>query len=138
MRLSRVVMVTAGAAFVLASCSGGDNFRTLGTKFKNRGDAGETYAAATSATPPTGAFEKAAYDGYVGHAKYEYESMQDYTDTIFHAQRASAVAGGQTVVPQPTSVRPLTKASRCSKLPRPGRVAIRSSSAPGGPSGVTQ
>lgn len=108
MRLSRVVMVTAGAAFVLASCSGGDNFHTLGEKFKNRGPAGESYAAATSATPPTGAFEKAAYDGYIAHAKYEYENMQDYTDTIFHAQRASAVAGGQTVVPQPTSERVLT------------------------------
>ena len=34
--------------------------------------------------------------------------MQDYTDTIFHAQRASAVAAGQTVVPQPTSERVLT------------------------------
>ncbi len=108
MRLSRVVMVTAGAAFVLASCSGGDNFHTLGEKFKNRSGAGESYAAATSATPPTGPFQKAAYDGYVAHAKYEYENMQDYTDTIFHAQRASAVAGGQTVVPQPTSERVLT------------------------------
>lgn len=108
MRLSRVVMVTAGAALVLASCSGGDNFRTLGTKFKNRGEAGDTYAAATAATPPSGAFAKAAYDGYIGHAKYEYEKMQDYTDTIFHSKRALAVASGQTVTPQPTSERVLT------------------------------
>jgi OOP family OmpA-OmpF porin len=108
MRLSRFVLLSAGAAFVLAGCSGGSNFNTLGQKFAARGDAGRAIAAAEGAVAPVGPYESAAYESFLGHAQYEYYDMEDYTDTIHHSNKAVAAANGEFVMPQPPSERRLT------------------------------
>jgi OmpA-OmpF porin, OOP family len=108
MRLSRVGLLSAGAVVVLAGCTGGPNFDGLGDKFANRGAAGQAMTQAEAASPPAGAYEAAAYESYLGHAQYEYFDMQDYTDTIFHANKAMAAAGGQQVMPQDPGARTLT------------------------------
>jgi OOP family OmpA-OmpF porin len=100
--------MSAGAAFALSACSGGWNFDSLGDKFGNRSAAGSAIAQAESMSAPAGAFESAAYESYLGHAQYEYNEMQDFTDTIFHSEKAIAAASGQAVMPQQPSARRLT------------------------------
>lgn len=106
--LSRYVLLSAGAAFVLAACTGGPNFESIGDKFANRGAAGDAIARAESMSAPAGAMESAAYEAYLGHAQYEYNDMQDFTDTIFHSEKAIAAASGGSVMPQQPSARRLT------------------------------
>ena len=106
--LSRYVLLSAGAAFVLAACTGGPNFDSIGDKFANRGAAGDAIARAESMSAPAGAMESAAYEAYLGHAQYEYNDMQDFTDTIFHSEKAIAAASGGSVMPQQPSARRLT------------------------------
>ena len=108
MRLSRFGLLSTGAAFVLAACTGGPNFEGLGDKFANRGPATQAIAQAEGAAAPAGAFEAAAYEAYLGHAQYEFYDMQDFTDTIFHSEKAMAAAGGQRVMPQQPGARTLT------------------------------
>ena len=108
MRLSRFGLLSTGAAFVLAACTGGPNFDGLGDKFANRGPATQAIGQAEGAAAPAGAYEAAAYEAYLGHAQYEFYDMQDHTDTIFHAEKAVAAAGGQRVMPQQPSARTLT------------------------------
>lgn len=108
MRLSRLALVTTGSAFILAACSGGPNFRTLPEKFASQGAAGQAIAAAESTSAPAGAMERAAFEAYLGHAKYEYYEMEDNGDTIFHAEKAMAAASGAAVMPQSPSERTLT------------------------------
>jgi OOP family OmpA-OmpF porin len=100
--------MSAGAAFVLAACTGGPNFDSIGDKFANRGAAGDAIGRAESMSAPAGAFESAAYEAYLGHAQYEYNDMQDFTDTIFHSEKAIAAASGGSVMPQQPSARRLT------------------------------
>ena len=106
--LSRYVLLSAGAAFVLAACTGGPNFDSIGDKFANRGAAGDAIARAESMSAPAGAMESAAYEAYLGHAQYEYNDMQDFTDTIFHSEKAIAAASGGSVMPEQPSARRLT------------------------------
>ena len=106
--LSRYVLLSAGAAFVLAACTGGPNFESIGDKFANRGAAGDAIARAESMSAPAGAMESAAYEAYLGHAQYEYNDMQDFTDTIFHSEKAIAAASGGSVMPEQPSARRLT------------------------------
>ncbi len=108
MRLSRFGLLSAGAVVVLAGCTGGPNFEGLGEKFRNRGAATQAIGQAEAASPPAGAYEAAAFESYLGHAQYEFYDMQDHTDTIFHAEKAMAAAGGQRVMPQDPSARTLT------------------------------
>jgi OmpA-OmpF porin, OOP family len=108
MRLLRFGLMSAGAAFVLAACTGGPNFSTVGEKFANRAPATQAIAAAENASAPAGAYEAAAYEAYLGHAQYEFYDMQDFTDTIFHSNKALAAAAGQRVMPQQPSERVLT------------------------------
>ena len=108
MRLSRFGLLSAGAVIALAGCSGGPNFDGLGDKFRNRGPAADSIAQAEAAAPPAGAFEAAAYEAYLGHAQYEFNDMRDFTDTIFHAEKALAAASGQRVMPQQPAGRRLT------------------------------
>jgi len=108
MRLSRYGLLSAGAAVVLAGCSGGPNFDGIGDKFANRGPAGQAIAGAEAASAPADPYAAAAYEAYLGHAQYEFNDMQDYTDTIFHSEKAMAAAGGQQVMPQQPSSRRLT------------------------------
>ena len=108
MRLSRFGLLSTGAAFVLAACSGGPNFNSVPEKFAARGAATQAMANAEAATAPAGAYEAAAYEAYLGHAQYEFNDMQDFNDTIFHAEKAMAAAGGQQVMPQQPGSRALT------------------------------
>jgi len=108
MRLSRSVLMAAGAAIVVAGCSGGPNFRTIPEKLMAQPEATRIIAQAESASPPAGAYEAAAYEAYLGHAQYEFYDMQDFGDTIFHAEKALAAAAGQRVMPQHPSERRLT------------------------------
>lgn len=108
MRLSRLILLSAGATFVLAACSGGPNFRSLPEKFAARGAAHEAIASAEASGTPTDAYAAAAHEAYLGHAQYEFRDMQDYGDTIFHSQKVLAAASGQRVLPQNPSERRLT------------------------------
>ena len=108
MRLSRLVLLSAGSAMILAACSGGPNFRTVPEKLAARGGATHAMAEAEAAATPTDPYAAAAYEAYLGHAQYEFYDMQDYTDTYFHAQKAIAASQGQRVMPQNPSERRLT------------------------------
>lgn len=108
MRLSQLVMITAGSAFILAACSGGPNFRSVPQKFAAMGAASDAIAAAEATTAPSDPMQRAAYEAYLGHAKYEYYDMEDMGDTIFHANKAMAAAAGQPIRPQAPSERTLT------------------------------
>ncbi len=108
MRLSRSVLMAAGAAFVVAACSGGPNFRTVPEKLMAQPEATRAISQAEATPVPAGAFEAAAFEAYLGHAQYEFYDMQDFGDTIFHSEKAMAVAAGQNVMPQHPSQRRLT------------------------------
>lgn len=108
MRLSRYVLMSAGAAFVLVGCSGGSNFNTVTQKFANRGDATRAIEASEAAAVPADPYQAAAFELMLGHAQYEYYDMDDMTDAAYEANQAVAWANGETAMPQPPSERRLT------------------------------
>lgn len=108
MRLSRSVLMAAGAAVVVAGCSGGPNFRTIPEKLMAQPEATRIIAEAEAAAPPPGAFEAAAFESFLGHAQYEFYDMRDFNATIHHSEKALAAAAGQRVMPQHPSERRLT------------------------------
>jgi OOP family OmpA-OmpF porin len=62
---------------------------------------------AARAAQPSGTFATAAYTDLMKHAEYENAPMQDYKDAMYHAEKARAVASGQSVTPQNPSERTL-------------------------------
>ncbi len=108
MRLSRYVLVSAGAAFGLAACTGGPNFDTVGDKFANRADATRAITAAEAAAVPADPYQAAAFESMLGHAQYEFSPMDDMTDAAYEANQALAWAGGEVAMPQPPGERRLT------------------------------
>jgi outer membrane protein OmpA-like peptidoglycan-associated protein len=58
------------------------------------------------AAQPSGAFATSAYTDLMKHAEYEYEQT-DFRDAMYHANKATAVASGETITPQNPSERML-------------------------------
>ena len=108
MRLSRSVLAVAGAAVILAGCSGGPNFYTLPQALMAQPEATRMIRAAENASPPAGAFERAAFESFLGQAQYEFYDMSDFNATIHHSQKVLAAAQGERVMPQHPSERRLT------------------------------
>ncbi|MCB2055021.1 MAG: OmpA family protein [Geminicoccaceae bacterium] len=100
MRSRNIMVVALGGTALLAGCSGGPQFNSLAQKFQMMAPAKEKLAEAKSTSAPSDPYQAALRSAYLGYADYEYSRMQDYTDTIFHSEKAIAAAGGRQVQPQ--------------------------------------
>ncbi|MEZ5825519.1 MAG: OmpA family protein [Geminicoccaceae bacterium] len=98
-RTHSVAAALCGAAF-LAACTGGPQFQSLPAKFANMGPAADALASAQATSVPSDPYLASLRAAYLGFAEFEHDRMHDYTDTIFHAERASRAAGGERVQPQ--------------------------------------
>lgn len=99
----------------LAACSGGPQFTGLEKKILLVSPAKTAVAQANASAVPADPYNEALRSAYLGYADFELNQMNDYGDAIFHANRATAAASGQTVEPQAVSERMLT-ASAASEL----------------------
>lgn len=83
MRLRLASLTLLAAAGLLAGC---------GQAFESQRIVDSTNAMA----PPSDAYRKALYDGYVEHMGYEQDKMMNYTSAIAHARKADMAARGET------------------------------------------
>ena len=89
-----------GGVALLAACTGGPQFQSMPAKFANMAPAADALAQAQASSVPGDAYQAALRAAYLGFAEFEHDRMHDYTDTIFHAERAVRAAGGENVQPQ--------------------------------------
>jgi OOP family OmpA-OmpF porin len=97
---------TLSAVGLLSACANGPGFYSLPEAIMLAFPAVGVMNEARGTTP-SGAYETAAYTDLMKHAEYEYVSMGDFKDAIYHARKAIAVAGGQDPAPQNPSERVL-------------------------------
>lgn len=94
------------AVGLLSACANGPGFYSLPEAIMLQFPAGGVMSEARSTTP-SGAYETAAYTDLMKHAEYEYVTMGDPKDAMYHANKAMAVARGQDPAPQNPSERVL-------------------------------
>ncbi len=94
------------AVGLLSACANGPGFYSLPEAIMLQFPAGGVMKEARSVTP-SGAYETAAYTDLMKHAEYEYVTMGDPKDAMYHANKAIAVARGQDPAPQNPSERVL-------------------------------
>lgn len=94
------------AVGLLSACANGPGFYSLPEAIMLQFPAGGVMKEARSVTP-SGAYETAAYTDLMKHAEYEYVTMGDPKDAMYHARKAIAVASGQDPAPQNPSERVL-------------------------------
>jgi OOP family OmpA-OmpF porin len=94
---------------LLGACNGGANFgSSLPFSTFQAFPAGKVMNEARSTTPTGGAYYTAAYNEEMKHAEYEYGSMMDYKDAMYHARKAMQAAHADPAFgPQPIGERML-------------------------------
>lgn len=97
---------TLSAVGLLSACANGPGFYSLPESIMLGFPAVGVMREARGVTP-SGAYETAAYTDLMKHAEYEYVTMGDPKDAMYHARKAIAVAGGQDPAPQNPSERVL-------------------------------
>jgi OOP family OmpA-OmpF porin len=93
---------TLTAVGLLGAC-GDPQLQSLPRNIADNFSAPGVMNAARSVTP-SGTFATAAYNDLMKHAEYEYVQM-DFKDAMYHANKAAAVARGESVTPQNPSER---------------------------------
>lgn len=88
------------ATVALAGCAQGPQYTSLGERYAEMGPAEEALEQAQAAEPQGNAFQNQLAEEYLGYAKFEYERMEDFTDTQFYADRVQLAASGTDVPPQ--------------------------------------
>lgn len=103
----RSVSVSVLALLALAAAGPAFGQKTISVieKIAKQGDAEEAIAAANATTPPADPYHQALYRKFLEFANFEFNEMNDYTDTIFYSQRVQEAAVGENVLPQPVSSR---------------------------------